>query len=138
MNKKDTVILYVEDRIDTMEYWRDHIRKHWSEKSEGVRSLEKALELIQDENFDIDLAIHDRGILRHETDDVDDDDAGDALYYELIEAQIPVAVVSGSDLENVEPYRSMGPDLKFFSKPINEEIIEQIVDNFYKLTSENS
>lgn len=127
-------ILYMEDIQGILDIWLEFIRKNWGEDCMGARSREKALQLIR-EGFEPDLVIFDRGILLYENEQVDDRSAGDRLYYDLVEyfdrgdgrKQIPVAVISGDDLEDVEPYCSH-PPLGFFGKPVGAEALRRAVD----------
>lgn len=137
-NDKNIVVFYTEDVRDVFVYWMKFIHETWSERSQGARSLEKALDLLEDESFSPDVAIFDRGILRHEADTVDDGLAGDQLYYELCELEIPVAVLSGHSLDRTEPYRSTPPQLGFFTKPTVEESLRQAVETFKQMKKSES
>lgn len=130
---KDIVVFYTEDVEETFKYWMKFIRDTWSSKSQGARSLEKALEILEGDSFKPDMAIFDRGILRHGDDAVDDELAGDQLYYELLEIGIPVAVLSGHPLERTKPYSSKPPQLGFYTKPTTEKSLRQAVDAFKQL-----
>lgn len=135
---KDIVIFYTEDVEEVFKYWLKFIRDTWSSKSRGARSLEKALEILESDSFVPDVAIFDRGILRHEDDTVDDQLAGDQLYYELCEMKIPIAVLSGHPLERRKPYSSKPPQLGFYSKPTTEKSLRQAVEAFKQLKGAES
>lgn len=116
-------ILYVEDDSDTLEIIGDYIRKKWSPESQAIRSLEAAMRLFREEGFRPDLVIHDCSPLYRETDEMDSESAGDALYALCIEEQLPVVVVSGSVREEKErklPYRDY-PPIAWMSKPLTWE-----------------
>jgi CheY-like chemotaxis protein len=134
MSERKLKILYVEDKLYFLEEWLKFIRKTWGEECKGARSREKALQLIA-EGFRPDLVILDRGILFHEGEEVDDQEAGDSLYYDLVDRGIPVVVISGNDLEDVEPYCSH-PPLRSFSKPVTEEALRLAVDRYFEWLEE--
>jgi hypothetical protein len=125
------VVLYIEDEEVILNYWIRFIRENWSDESQGSRSLERALELLNG-GFTPDLAIFDGGILRHEDDDIDEDGAGRELYYELKARGIPVGVLSGKDrsIRYHEPFRSAPPELGIEPKPVMEHKIRAIVARF--------
>lgn len=134
MSEKKLKILYLEDIVEILEPWLAFIRKTWAEECHGVRSREKALDLLED-GFCPDLVIFDRGILYYEDDQLDDKEAGDRLYYELVDRDIPVVVASGDDLEGVEPYRSH-PPLKFIGKPVDENALRSAVERYFEWLKE--
>lgn len=134
MSDRKLKILYLEDIPDTLETWLAFIRKTWGGECKGVRSREKALQLIAD-GFRPDLVIFDRGILFYEGEEVDDKEAGDSLYYDLVDRNIPVVVISGADLEDVEPYCSY-PPLRFISKPVTEKSLRLAVDRYFEWLEE--
>jgi hypothetical protein len=61
---------------------------------------------------------------------LDDKEAGDSLYYDLLDRKIPVVVMSGDDLEDVEPYCSY-PPLRFVSKPVDEKSLRLAVERYF-------
>jgi hypothetical protein len=134
MSDRKLKILYLEDIPGTLEKWLAFIRKTWGEECKGARSRERVLLLIAD-GFRPDLVIFDRGILFHEGEEVDDKEAGDSLYYDLVDRDIPVVVMSGHDLEDVEPYCSY-PPLCFISKPVTEEALRLAVDRYFEWLEE--
>jgi len=130
----DIVVFYTEDIQDVFDHFMEFIHQTWSEASRGARSLEEALDILEDESFSPDLAIFDRGILRHAGDNVDDEQAGDQLYYELYDLEIPTAVLSGHSLEGTEPYRSKRrPTLGFYPKPTTKKALREAVEAFKRL-----
>lgn len=134
MSEKKLKILYLEDIVEILEPWLAFIRKTWAEECHGVRSREKALDLLED-GFRPDLVIFDRGILYYDDDELDDKEAGDRLYYELVDREIPVVVASGDDLEGVEPYRSH-PPLKFIGKPVDENELRSAMKFYFEWLKE--
>jgi hypothetical protein len=128
MPEETLKILYLEDIPQVLDVWLKFLRDNWGEQCIGVRSREKAIQLI-DDGFKPDLVIFDRGILYHEDDEVDNPGAGDSLYYYLWKRKICVAVFSGSDLEYQEPYASQ-PPLGFFKKPVHAEVLRSVIDLF--------
>ncbi len=123
-------ILYLEDIPEILETWLAFMRKAWGKECKGARSRERALQLI-DAGFRPDLVIFDRGILFHEDEELDDKEAGDSLYYDLVDRGIPIVVISGDDLEGVEPYCSH-PPLRFISKPVDEKSLRLAVDRYFE------
>lgn len=130
MRDRKVKILYLEDIQDILDPWLAFIRKIWGEECQGARSREKALQLIEN-GFCPDLVIFDRGILFYEDEQLDDKEAGDSLYYDLVDREIPVVVISGDDLEGVEPYRSHKP-LGFLSKPVDEKSLRLAVERYFE------
>jgi|GEM_PF-5289174 len=113
-------ILYVEDDPDTLEVISDYIRAKWSPESQGIRSYEAARRLLRRSGFRPDLVIHDCSPLFTESDEIDSEAAGDALYSLCVEQGLPVVVVSGSVREEKlkeEPYRE-NPPIDWLDKPL--------------------
>jgi hypothetical protein len=123
-------ILYIEDHPDTLHDWRDYMCKQgW--KCEGVRSLEAAKGLL-DGDYRPSFAIHDCRPLSREKDQADNEKAGDELYALLVEKEIPVVVISGTDESTkleTEPYVS-DPPLTWISKPVTAEKINEAVEAY--------
>jgi CheY-like chemotaxis protein len=134
MSDRKLKILYLEDIPEILETWLAFIRKTWGEECKGARSREKALQLIED-GFRPDLVIFDRGILFHEGEELDDKEAGDSLYYDFVDRDIRVVVISGDDLEEVEPYCSY-PPLRFISKPVDEKSLRLAVARYFEWLEE--
>lgn len=121
-DSKAPVILYVEDDPDTLETMTDYLRERWSPSSKGVRSLDEAMDLIEEEGFSPDLVLHDCKPLRHPDDERDSLAAGDQLYSFFVSEHLPVAVITGSspdEMRRQEPYRS-DPPLCWLEKPFTQ------------------
>lgn len=137
MSKQKIKILYLEDILDIHEKWLVFIRETWGEDCRGSRSRARAIQLIE-EGFQPDLVIFDRSILYYEDDEVDNEEAGDSLYYYLVKRKICTVIFSGyADLEYMEPYASH-PPLGFFAKPFDEIALRRAVDLYIRRRQEAS
>ncbi|MFC1597007.1 hypothetical protein ACFL5Q_03580 [Planctomycetota bacterium] len=125
-------ILYVEDDPQVLSDWLEFMREHWGSDCRGVRSLERAKDLIDDEGYRPDVAIHDCNPLECEDDESDSAAAGSELYRLFVREHIPVVVLSGSNEAiklQEEPYRS-SPPLIWLSKEVTAEKIHRAVEAY--------
>ena len=139
MNDKDILILYTEDYELLLNTWLEEIRSVWNPESQGARSWERSLEILEKwegQGRKPDLVIFDRGILEYEDDTEEDDDVGNDLYRHLISLDLPIAVFSSNQarLKNEEPYCSDPPALGFYEKTHMERDLRIAVEKFKKLT----
>jgi two-component SAPR family response regulator len=118
-------ILLVDDDADTVEVLLEYIRKRFGRESQGVRSRERAVYLIDKEDYRPDLVIHDCKPLNYESDVIDSEKAGNELYAFFIDEDLSVAVLSGASWDEMsykEPYRS-DPPLIWLEKPLKRETL---------------
>jgi CheY-like chemotaxis protein len=130
-------ILYVEDYEIQRETYLAHIRRRWGGQSLGVGTKWDAIRLIEDEEFVPELVIHDCQI-PGSAGDAADYTHGNELYRFFRKLKIPVIVLTNSvaDMQVLEPYRSE-PPIDFFSKtPLNEEVIDAVVERYRRWKEE--
>ena len=125
----DILVLYVEDEKDVRDIWLLELQKQFP-NSVGFSSHEEAIDFLDDGQTP-DLAILDRGILKFKDDEIAQPEAGDALYMELIDRDIPVAVLSGdSNLEHKDPYYAHPPLLGLYAKENSALELQQVLEKF--------
>ena len=141
MKDKDILILYLEDYQYVLDTGVHLMRKFWSQECIGARSRERGLEILdewQAEGKQPNLAVLDRGILEYEDDDMEDAEAGNDLYLDLVTRGIPVAVFSSDhdNLHHEEPFFSHPPSLGIYSKDPMEYNLKEVVENYKQLQKE--